>query len=153
MFRRLLIWVLSAALATAPLAPAWAMARSAMHVVDADSAAMHHGQRSGAYHPSPTHSANAAHSIAHTPVATHADSRTGAAHVLASTQPFAAGHSAADCANGRCDGQCCGVCILTLGSLTSYRPTVISGAADSPAYRVRTYTSFIPLLPERPPQA
>ena len=57
-------------------------------------------------------------------------------------------------ASQTCDGQCCGVCILTLASFVPpFATAVVFGTSDSPAYRTRTYTSFVALLLGRPPQS
>lgn len=53
-----------------------------------------------------------------------------------------------------CDGQCCGVCILTLaGAVQHSAAAALFGVNDSPLYRPRTYTSFVATLLGRPPQS
>lgn len=197
MWQRVFTWLLVTAMAAAPVAPAWAMARRAPAPVDATPApvettqvadtqdssgnALHHNapsarvaRNSAAVH---VHRQSLAHRIAandrvandrvaiDSPQALATPSlhvrhamHTAAApisHSADDTQGLsAAGHSSADCGDGRCDGQCCGVCILTLvGGSMSYPATVTFGASDSPSYRAHTYTSFVSSLLGRPPQS
>lgn len=167
--RRVLIWLLSAALVAAPLAPAWAMARKAPDLArNVASGHVGHftaqptdrieGSAGAAAH---DHSIHMADKRTHMPATSHDLQRAqvthaGAlpiAHVHDRANQLVAGHSSADCGDGRCDGQCCGVCILTLGGSMSYTATVTFGASDSPSYRAHTYTSFVPTLLGRPPQS
>lgn len=190
MLRRILIWALSAALATAPLAPAWAMARKAFPVVAGiDSISLASSAGAGEAHsavfapaahayrsnrPGSAYSAAANYSAAneihraHPPSlaesrlarATHADSGAAVTDVHARSgldaNQFAeqnANKTSIACSDdGTCDGQCCGVCILTLGGLIPFTKIVAFGANDSPSYRGLTYTSFVPTLLGRPPQ-
>jgi len=87
----------------------------------------------------------------------HADAVSAHAGT-ASAGPFAALESPAhECgqikAGQSCDGQCCGVCILTLAGSVPYMPTAAAfGVEGSPTYRAHSYTSFVAPLLGRPPQ-
>ena len=189
MLQRVFTWLLVTAMAAAPVAPAWAMARQAPAPVDATQAdatqvahaqVPHHSAASvrAAGNPTNVHvhseslarqtadgyrianSATAAHSPHASTIssshATHAAHGTGesGAHSTDNAQGVsAAGQSPVDCGDGRCDGQCCGVCILTLGTCMPRIATTIFGASDSPSYLVQTYVSFVPTLLGRPPQS
>lgn len=187
----MLIWALSAALATAPLAPAWAMARNTAPIAGSDgislassadarevdrgiSAPAGHASHSNqsASDPSAAHRPAANHSVAnhsvaneinraqplpsladsrHLAHATHADSRATIAD-MQDRSGRNADQTATACSDGACDGQCCGVCILTLGAMMPFTKIVALGANDSPSYRAHAFTSFVPTPIGRPPQ-
>lgn len=94
---------------------------------------------------------SAQHEHAPSAIRTQASSTASEAHVH--SQQMAAGHSSSDCGDGRCDGQCCAVCILTLAASVPHFATVAFGVTESPAYRTHAYTSFVPTPLGRPPQS
>lgn len=102
-------------------------------------------------YPAPAHAAPMHHQDAH---ADH-----GTAHAGMSAEPsLSSGESSAhECtqlqAAQSCDGQCCGVCIFVLAGFVPHIATATFGVSDSPAYRARTYTSFVATPFGRPPQS
>lgn len=95
----------------------------------------------------------APHAAPHAPAPTMAPAASTAPDAHVHSQQMAAGHSSSDCGDGRCDGQCCAVCILTLAASVPRFATVAFGVSESPAYRTHAYTSFVPTLLGRPPQS
>lgn len=170
MLRRVLIWLLSVASAGAPLAPTWAMANNASIVTESHAAT---GQASTGDNSSriatiasrTDHSSHLATNRSHTliqvsatlsttPLQHHAHMAhtgrgTAIPYVQDRAEQVAVGDSSADCG----DGQCCGVCILTLAGTMSHVATGLFSANDSPSYRAHAYISFVPTPLGRPPQS
>lgn len=166
----LVVWLLSLALAVAPVASAWAMTAPAAHATHA--AHMPAYPSAPAKQPQPLSPASSDRiATAHDHAGQVADAQRRAVHTdevpnIDATAVLAAAPAgiddaamhypragSSDCGDDRCDGACCGFCILTLGALTAPPATNAFAGGDSPAYRRHPYTSFIPTLIGRPPQS
>lgn len=153
----------------APVAPAWAMARAAPDVAH-DVTAIHAGhggaqaaaQQKDRVAGAPAHRVHPADGRAHMSAVANGSQRAHAPdtervspmlHAHAANRQMVAGHSYADCGDGRCDGQCCGVCLLTFGGSVSHIAPATFAASDSPSYHSHAYTSFVTTILGRPPQS
>ena len=144
MARRAFIWFLTVALVAAPIAPAWAMVRHAL-MSSAQASQPQPANDHASHH---NHAAMSAAPQVAVVSAFDSQAQTTRAHVSVADK----GATAA-CTDGRCDAQCCTVCMLSLSSLTSQPPLASFGVNVMRSYRPLAYTSFISSPFARPPQA